>query len=517
MAYCMYLRKSRADLQAEAMGEGETLARHEQLLSELAHRNNLELTQIYREVVSGETISDRPAVQALLREVEAGRYQGVLVMEVERLARGDTMDQGRIAQSFKYSATKIITPMKTYDPADPSDEEYFEFGLFMSRREYKTINRRLQNGKLASVRQGKYCGSTAPYGYRRVPVPGDKGFTLTPLDEEAETVRFIFQAFTGTPPLSGWQPRLGIAEIVQALNQSGIPSRTGRPWSASTVRGILSNPVYIGKLRWKWRPSEKQMEAGRLHTSRPRNPDCMLVDGMHPGIIAPDVWQQAQPVPPSQQKKSAARRRVQNPLAGLIRCGLCGRPMQRRPFGAGQPDALVCATSGCPNVSASLSLVEARLLDAIGSWCEGIQISAGRPPENDTPLDNARQYRLSALQRQMERLYDLVEQEIYTREEFLHRKHRLDEQIEVFKQQQSASSQRNMQARKQKESLPAADTLDIPALYQKLDTPKQKNAMLKTILHHADYLRTEGGRWHQNKDDFTLHIYMKLPRRDSLP
>lgn len=77
---------------------------------------------------------------------ERGQWDGVLVVEIERLARGDTEDQGAVAKAFQYSGTKIVTPLKTYDPGDEFDEEYFEFGLYMSRRELKTINRRLVRG-----------------------------------------------------------------------------------------------------------------------------------------------------------------------------------------------------------------------------------------------------------------------------------------------------------------------------------------------------------------------------------
>lgn len=166
--YLIYLRKSRSDLEAEAHGEGETLSRHEHTLLELAKRQHLNVTDIYREVVSGDTIAARPMMQRVLSEVEQGVWSGVLVMEVERLARGDTIDQGIIAQTFKFSGTKIITPIKTYDPDNEFDEEYFEFGLFMSRREYKIINRRLQRGRLASAKEGKWPSGLAPFGYRRV-------------------------------------------------------------------------------------------------------------------------------------------------------------------------------------------------------------------------------------------------------------------------------------------------------------------------------------------------------------
>ena len=162
--YAIYLRKSRADAEAESHGEGETLARHEAQLLELARRKNLSIGAIYRELVSGETIAARPEMQKLLTAVNEGAFEGVLVMEIERLARGDTMDQGLVAQTFKYSGTKIITPTKTYDPANEFDEEYFEFSLFMSRREYKTIRRRMQAGRLASVKEGNYIGSLPPPG-----------------------------------------------------------------------------------------------------------------------------------------------------------------------------------------------------------------------------------------------------------------------------------------------------------------------------------------------------------------
>ena len=132
-SYAIYLRKSRADMEAEAKGEGETLARHQAQLMELARRRDLNITHIYKEIVSGENIAARPQMQLLLADISENKYDGVIVMEIERLARGDTIDQGVVAQAFKSTDTKIITPTKTYDPANEFDEEYFEFSLFMSK------------------------------------------------------------------------------------------------------------------------------------------------------------------------------------------------------------------------------------------------------------------------------------------------------------------------------------------------------------------------------------------------
>ena len=181
----MYLRKSRADKDYENLSTETILNRHEKTLMELAQKHNYDISKIFREVVSGETLSQRPQMQILLNEVENNMYDGVLVMEVERLARGNSVDQGIIAQAFKYSNTLIITPTKTYAPQNEFDEEYFEFGLFMSRREYKTINRRLNAGRIASCKEGKFVGSVTPYGYTKEKLKNQKGYKLVPDLEES--------------------------------------------------------------------------------------------------------------------------------------------------------------------------------------------------------------------------------------------------------------------------------------------------------------------------------------------
>lgn len=298
MPYCMYLRKSRADKELEARGEGETLSRHERALQMLATRLGLPVAAVYREIVSGETISSRPVMQTLLSEVEQGAWDGVFVMEVERLARGDTIDQGIVAQAFRCTNTRILTPAKIYDPSNESDEEYFEFGLFMSRREYKTINRRMQSGRLASVREGKYVGNIAPFGYDRVRLPDQKGFTLEP-NKEANAVRLIFSLFC--------QRGCTIREIVSLINdQKEYRPRKAASFTYSSIHDILENPVYIGKLRWNYRKTTPQLKDGVLTRHRPRQSEYLLVQGLHPALISEECFFLAQRLlhPDSGQKNS---------------------------------------------------------------------------------------------------------------------------------------------------------------------------------------------------------------------
>lgn len=291
MYYLMYLRKSRADLEAEARGEGETLARHRRALRELAVRNGHEIRREYAEIVSGETIASRPQMQHLLMDIADPECEGVYVMEVERLARGDTMDQGRVAQAFLYSNTKIITPAKTYDPRNEFDQEYFEFGLFMSRREYKTINRRIQAGRIQSVQEGKFPSSVAAYGYRKVRVPGGKGYTLEVNPEEAAVVRQIFQWYVhgidGKPA--------GVARIVRQLEKLSIPSGERSPgWRAARINRMLHNEVYIGKVRWGHVSVQRTLTPDGVQAKRAVSHNYRLYEGLHPAIVEEELFQAAQ-------------------------------------------------------------------------------------------------------------------------------------------------------------------------------------------------------------------------------
>ncbi|MFT8889588.1 MAG: recombinase family protein [Ethanoligenens sp.] len=517
----MYLRKSRADAEAEARGEGETLARHEHALLELARRQHLNVTDIYREIVSGDTIAARPMMQRVLSEVEQGAWDGVLVMEVERLARGDTIDQGIVAQTFKFSGTKIVTPMKTYDPSNEFDEEYFEFGLFMSRREYKTINRRLQRGRMASVREGKYVANSPPYGYRRVRLEHDKGFTLEPIPEQAEIIRLIYKWYTsGIPDSTGASVRIGVSRIVRKLNETHVLAQRGGDWSVASVRDILINPVYIGMVRWNWRSSVKRMENGEIHSSRPRAKagDWLLAKGLHPAIVGKDVFDAAQEIISRNHAAPVpANRSVANPLAGLIFCGKCGRRMVRRPYGNGYPDTLMCQATSCNNVSSSLELVEKRVLTALREWVKNYKSADRVSTVNPIPvvLDTIRvtDKELATLSRQLDRVHELLEQGVYSVDEFLDRSKRISSEIESTQHRKSALENETKAIATREENrrnlIPKAEY--VLEVYDYLKTAREKNDLLKEVIEKVVYIKEHGGRWHSDPGDFEITLLPKLP------
>lgn len=516
MSYCIYLRKSRADVEAEARGEGETLARHKKILLDLARKMKTSITKVYSEVESGETIAARPIMQQLLKDVENGLWKGVLVVEVERLARGDTIDQGIVAQAFKYTNTKIITPLKTYDPANEFDEEYFEFGLFMSRREYKTINRRLQQGRISSVKEGKYLGTKPPYGYLRKKLEKGKGYTLEINPEQADIVKLIFELYTNN---------IGVSLIVRRLNNMKAPTMKGGDWVNATIQGILKNPVYIGKIRWNSRPERKKVVDGEIITERPRanEEDWIIADGLHESIIDDETFNLAQsilsknPTPPVPRAKT-----IKNPLASLVICGKCGRKMSRRPYSNKQPDSLICQVTSCDNISSYLYVVEDKLLLALEEWLNRYKLDMKAMDNNShNDLEQDLLYKayhkvdeeIKTLETQLDSLHDLLEQGVYSTDMFLKRNKTLGDRIQQVENDKKALEKQieqiSMREKSRKVIIPKIEK--VLELYHTIGDPAIKNNLLKEVIEKAIYTKTVGGRWHNKPDDFELVIYPNIP------
>lgn len=519
---CIYLRKSRADREAEARGEGETLARHERILLDLAKKKEYIVGAIYREVVSGETISDRPVMQQLLHEVESGIWDGVLVVEVERLARGDTIDQGVVSRAFQYSDTKIITPTKIYDPNNEFDEEYFEFGLFMSRREYKTIKRRLNAGRISSVKEGKYCGNKPPYGYERVKLEKEKGYTLRPVPTQAEIVKMIYTWYAGDSC-----EQIGVAKIVRKLNEMGIESALGGDWTPASIQGILTNPVYIGKIRWNGRKTVKTIQNGQVIKTRPRSKDTLICNGLHPAVISEDLYNSVQEI----RKKNPPRpvsiaNSIRNPLAGIVYCSKCGRAMVRRPYQkSGQEDSLLCPYTSCSTVSSKLSLVEKAVIDGIEEIVEKYKlnndinissesISSGISSKQN--LINEKENELEILNSQKAKQYDLLEQRIYTTEVFLERAKTIAASIQscsdtIAKLREEIERDKDIMAQ-QSDFIPRCE--ELLNNYWSLDT-ESKNKMLKSLIEKVVYSKdTKNAYGKGNEISFQLDIFPKIQKNN---
>ena len=316
----IYLRKSRSD--DPTMTVEEVLSNHEQLLNEWVERNIGEPVppeNYYREVGSGETLADRPEIQKVLKRIESPRIKAVLVVEIQRLSRGDLEDCGKLMKLLRYTHTHVITLQKTYDLDDEYDRDVFERELKRGNEYLEYFKKIQRRGTQLSVQDGNYLGSIPPYGYDKIKViVGKKKCpTLVPNEAEAKVVRMIFDWYANE--------NIGSATICNRLNDMGIPTRNGGKWTRGTIREILDNEHYIGKIRFYKRVTEHTVNNTEILKKKNYRKDYQLHDGKHEAIIAEEIFNKVKELKGSKPKRNISTT-LTNPLAGILYCE-CGKCM----------------------------------------------------------------------------------------------------------------------------------------------------------------------------------------------
>ena len=481
MKYAVYLRKSRADDPHEPLEE--TLRKHREQLDAYMLREGISVRpeDVYEEVVSGDSLYARPQMLRLLEAVEAGEYAGVLCMDIQRLGRGSMRDQGIILDAFKYSGTKILTPAKRYDLSDETDETYTEFETFLGRQELKMIKKRLRRGIEATIQKGGYVAN-APYGYEKTKVGGLP--TLKINEEEARFVRMMFDLY---------RKGMGCQHISDTITQLGARPHRGEIFNRTSILRILKSPVYIGKIVWNQKTCLRPGARGNQKHQTIYNPPekWTVVDGIHPAIISEDVWNQTQSILKGRYHSPSFTGVVENPLAGLITCGNCGRLMQRQASSKGGP-LLLCQQRGCI-VSSQLDLVEKALLDSIREEMEKLSTKSEddqRQQEDHTAeLARSLEKEIQTARQQDARLHDLLEQGVYDTDTFLQRHAVLEERISKL---QASRAQLHPPRRK---NIPAMREriLKVLADYPSA-SPAERNELLKSILERAEYSKKKGDK-----------------------
>lgn len=324
--YLMFLRKSRSDNSKEPIEE--TLQRHENQLQELAIKTlgkPIPEANIYREVISGgEELDSRPEFLKVLKRLEAGNIKGVFVVDSQRLSRSGIYGAGDIINAFYYTNTLIITPIKTYDLHNQYDKKFIEMELLQGAEYLEYTKQILARGRMQSLKEGKYIGSDTPYGYDKEKLKDEKGYKLIINKEEAEIVKMIFDLYV---------EELSTIGIANYLNKLNIIPRTDTYWKPNYVRDLLTNPTYYGYLTWQKRQTIKVLEDGKLVKKSKTNKNPLLVKGLHEPIVSKEQFDAAQEKLRSHASSPIPRsNEIKNPLSGLIKCGICGYAMVRKPY-----------------------------------------------------------------------------------------------------------------------------------------------------------------------------------------
>lgn len=225
--------------------EEGTIEIQEYALKEYAKANGYELSIIFKdEGVSG-GLEDRPGLVELFTFLELdNQIEGVLIYRLDRLARDLYIQEHLIKKLEMLHKSILSTKERDLDSNDPMRKAFRQFMGIVAELEKSFITMRLSGGRINKARKGGYAGGSVPLGY----FAENKDLRIN--DVAIKTIKEVFY-------LRRYK-KFGLEKTARYLNDNKVPTARGGKWYASTVRYILNNRLYKGKIEYKNIEFERQ-------------------------------------------------------------------------------------------------------------------------------------------------------------------------------------------------------------------------------------------------------------------
>ncbi len=479
----IYLRKSRDD----SDGEEDVLLKHETALTDLARQNTWRYV-IYREIGSSDSIEFRPEFKRLLSDVENDFYDAVVVIDYDRLSRGDKEDRARIEKILKRSHTVVVTPIRVYDLNDEDQELMTDIEGVFARYEYRMIKKRFQRGKKIGARLGHWTNGPAPFPY----VYNADVHSLQVDPAKLQTYRFIKDQI-----LSGETCSAVCAE----LNRRTVPSPKGARWSDSVLYRLIINEVHLGRVVYG-------KTNGGLHKKRQTAPfkvipreNWIIVENAHPAVKTPAEHLQIINLLEGRRVQPKHSRHGTYFLSGLLHCGRCGSSLKFQPKENGRTLVKKCQRPGndgiiCGNPGIELEPVETAVFESMRQYeTELLQMPADaeEPVLVSERLLQMKEAELERLREGVNRLQDLFVMGDLSKQDYTTRLERL----------------RTLIVKKENEIYQLRDNLDgcteptralrvqrfeaFKSAWKERIEVKERNRLAKLLIERIDYTRGPDG------------------------
>ncbi len=295
---------------------------------------------------------DRPALQRLLADVEAGHIDCVVVYRADRITRS-IADFARIMETLQTHDVSFVSVTESFDTSQPGGRLHLHMMLSFAQYERELVSERTRHKIAAARRRGQWTGGRPLLGYE-VDRSRPGAIRLVVNIDEAERVRQIFELYLEHGSLM---------PVVNILNKRGWRTKRwvtkkgvemgGRPFEKGSLFKLLTNPTYIGKVTYK----------SEVH------------EGEHDAIIPEDLWRKVQARLQRNGRSGGAEARNKHGalLRGLLHCGPCGCAMTHAY--TRKKDRLyryyVCARAqkrgwqSCPSKSVAAGEIERFVVDQI--------------------------------------------------------------------------------------------------------------------------------------------------------
>ncbi|MBI6013066.1 recombinase family protein [Clostridium perfringens] len=300
----------------EQSENGYSIDEQERLLEEWCKKMGYVIYKCYSDRgISGKNIKDRPALKELLSDAKAGKFDMVISWKINRVSR-KLEDVLKIVNLLEKNNITFKSYSEPFETDTPAGRMQFQMMALIGEFERGTIAQNVKMGMIAKAKSGNWCGGRV-LGYDLVPnnSPEEekKGKNKLKINEkEAEIVRFIFNEYSKGK---------GYKAITNQINKLGYKTKKGNDFSVGSIRDILTNPVYIGEIRYNVRQNWSEKRRRNI------NPNPIRVKGKHEAIIDRELWDKVQLILESKKGKPSRIYDGEYPLTGILRCPKCGAGM----------------------------------------------------------------------------------------------------------------------------------------------------------------------------------------------
>ena len=404
----IFNRKSRSEGDTET-----TLLNHQTKTRRLCDERDYFIVDEYNEVISGASKwEDRHELIRFLRNVEAGLYHAVVVVELSRLARSGQYSQ-MIADTLAENNVLIITEPQTYDLNDNNHRLLYDIQSAVNSNEYRVIRSRMRAGMKEKALRGEYVAAKAPFGYSAV--IKNKIRTLEP-NSDADTVKICYNLA---------EKGYGMKAIVKELNLRGLRSSSGGKFSFKSVLNTLHNRQYTGTLIFVLKDKKGNVT------------DEIEVADAFPAIVTQAQYNKVRDAIKGRTSgdnkvRNRTRGEVRTILKDLLYCDKCGAKMSFQKTHSLTVKKCRCGMRG---------VTESRLLESF--WEEFIYVEKRFREEWEKALDTPSEVTTDDLKRRRDELQssksrlnaklksarDAYTERIFTKEEYLSDKADIEKEI----------------------------------------------------------------------------------------
>ncbi|MEK9724430.1 MAG: recombinase family protein [Rhodospirillaceae bacterium] len=307
----LYARVS-TDAQA---AEGVSLESQRDMAERYCRERGWELAGEYRDVMSGRN-DKRPQLRALEADAKARRFEVVLVYRTDRLARSFTKSAAVMAHLAE-AGVALVSMTEPLDLTSPMGKAIFGVLAGFAEQESENIGQRVRDAKRYGASRGVWQSNRVPYGYKFT--GKETGGARLEVDEEwAPVVRQVFAWAAAGETFHA---------IAHRLNQGGQPTRGGAQWHPTTVRNMLMNPTYSGRVAYG-----RRRRVGKRWRTRPES-EWTVSEAAFPALVDAETWAavQARLAEVAATSPRARHARTKYPWSGLVCCGTCGYRMTLKP------------------------------------------------------------------------------------------------------------------------------------------------------------------------------------------